>query len=96
MSKAITVINCVAGTTIVSAFYWGYSDRSWSALLHWGLFYVAAVILPLHWARRTQRLLDAVRPPVPRELRAAAYYPVMAGVITMLMGISLIRDAWLR
>ena len=90
MGRAVTVVNYLGGAAIAVAFYLGYGDRSVGAALHWALLYAAAIVAPLWWSSRVSRALARLDRPVPAELRQAAWYPVMAGGLTMLVALGLI------
>jgi hypothetical protein len=93
MARAVTLVNCLGGAAIAVVFFLGYGDRSPGAVLQWALFYGAAIAVPLWWSRRVRQALARLDGPVPAELRQAAYYPVMAGALTMLLALSLIYRA---
>jgi len=93
MGRVVTLVNCLGGAALALAFYLGYDDRSWSAAVQWALLYTAAIAIPLWWSSRVSRALARLDPPASAELRQAAYYPVMAGVMTMLIALSLIYRA---
>ncbi len=93
MGRMITLVNYAGGAALAVAFYLGYGDRSWGAALNWTLLYVAAIAIPLWWSSRVSRALARLDPPASAELRRAAYYPVMAGVMTMLVALGLIYRA---
>jgi len=90
MGRAVTLVNVLGGAALAATFFLGYDERTWDAALRWALFYGAAIVVPLWWSRRVSRALGRLDGPVPDELRLAAYYPVMAGVLTMLSALTLI------
>lgn len=96
MQGAMVVFNCVVGLAIAVALFLGYSDRSWSAALEWGIFYTVGVAVPFWWSFKTSRALKALSVPLSKELRMAPLYPVLAGVMTIAVAIALIREALLR
>jgi len=66
-----------------------YTDHTWAAALRLAVFYVAGVVMPYLFARRSLRQLDAHGIPSSSKLRAIALYPVIAAGLTFLIGITM-------
>jgi hypothetical protein len=92
MGKAMIACNAVAGAGIAIVLFLRYSDRSSSAGLHWAIFYAVGVAMPLWWSYKTARALRGLQVPLTNELRMVPFYPVMAGVLTMIVAIGLLRE----
>jgi hypothetical protein len=83
-------------TLIVAAMFARYADYTWSGVLHWGMFYFVGIVQPFVFARRALKQFDAHGIPVDSQLRHVAFYPVIIGGLTLLIGLSLLRDVFVR
>lgn len=83
-------------TLIVLLMFARYADHTWSVTLHWAMFYFVGIVQPFYMARRALKQFDQHGVPVTSQLRHIAYYPVVVGGLTILIGLSVLRDAVLR
>jgi hypothetical protein len=95
MGKAMVVVTLLVVSGIGTMLFLRYSDRSSSAALQWAIFYAVGVGMPSWWSYRTARALRSLKVPLTNELRMVPFYPVLAGVLTMIVAIGLLREAML-
>lgn len=91
--KGLVVFNVLVGSAIAVGFLFSYSRRFQAAAFDWVLLCLVVVAVPTVWSYRMARALEALDVPLPRELRRAPYYPVLAAVITLLAVSGLVREA---
>jgi hypothetical protein len=96
MAKVMTVINWVGGIVVAFAFFYAHSDHSWRAAVKWAIFFLAGLAFPAHLARRARVLLNGVRPPLARDVRGIAVYPIWAALVMLFAALMLIADAATR
>ena len=84
------VVSYISAAFIAFIFFYVYSDRSWSAVLRWAIFYFAVIVNPIRLARRTSRQMDAVGHVLPKQLRASAFNPVWVGLTALLAALALV------
>jgi hypothetical protein len=89
----MVIVSAVGAAAIAVAFFWAYSDHSWASALHWALFYVVGLGIPLRWSFEITRTLRDLNVPFSGRVRMIPLYPVLAGLITMAIALSLIREA---
>jgi hypothetical protein len=80
-------------TALVALSFRQYPDHSLYAVLHWSALYVAGVMLPVLWTFRTWRQLERVDAAARDKLRPIMAYPIIAGVVVLLVALNLIRQA---
>jgi hypothetical protein len=91
--KGLVVFNVLVGLAVTVGFLFSYSRPLQAAAFDWVLLCLVVVAVPAVWSYRMARALEALDVPLPRELRRAPYYPVLAAVITLLAVSTIVRGA---
>ena len=91
MTLAVLIFNYVGGTYLVYLTLRAYPDHSAHALTTWGMLYLFAVVLPIVGAVRDHRWLNAHGIDMTPRARAIIASPLIAGGLTLLAALDLLR-----
>ena len=91
--KGLVAFNVLAGSAVITIFFFSYSRLLQAPAFAWVLLFLAAVALPTVWSYRMARALSALNVRLTSELRWAPCYPVLAAAVTLIAVIGLIREA---
>jgi hypothetical protein len=91
MALAVLALNYIGGTALVFLVFRAYPDHSFSALTSWGMLYLFGAIAPIHSAIRCHRWLRKQHIEITALARALVISPLIAGGLTLLAALDLLR-----
>ena len=81
--KTMVAFNVAGTVAFVSVFFWRGTDHSPLMLVLWALLFVSTLLLPMYWSGKVEAELARLPPPLSRQLRRAAIYPVWVGLMAL-------------
>ena len=89
--RLMVALNLAGTAAFISVFFWFGRDHSPLMLLRWAVFFGSALVIPMYWSGKVEAELARLPAPVSPQLRRAAVYPVLVGIITLVAAMALLE-----